>query len=121
MKKNLIIILSALFLLPLSLQAKPNKTLRIQALDNEQVKVWQTIIYPAKHETLPMHRHEVDRVVIALDEGTLKITNDKGKVSYFKLEKNKAYFLKKDKGQTLHQDENISGHPIRVFVVELKP
>ena len=67
-----------------------------------------------------MHRHDYDRVLVALSNGTLKITNNKGDVHYLKLKKNKAYYLPKDPMDELHQDENITQHPITVMVIELK-
>lgn len=67
-----------------------------------------------------MHRHEYNRVVVAFDNGTLKITNDKGNVHYLRLEKEKAYYLTKDVLGELHVDKNISQHPIKVLVIELK-
>lgn len=67
-----------------------------------------------------MHRHDYDRVIVALSNGLLKITNDKGKTHYLKLEKNKAYYLTKDPLHELHKDENMTKHPITVMVIELK-
>jgi beta-alanine degradation protein BauB len=99
--------------------AEPSLTQRIPLLSNEKVTVWKTIVYPNKNQTLKMHRHEHDRVVVALTDGTFKITNDKGKTHYLKLEKDKAYFLTKDIPGEFHQDENMTNHPIRVIVVEL--
>jgi hypothetical protein len=55
-----------------------------------------------------------------LSHGTLKITNNKGDVHYLTLQKNKAYYLPKDPMDELHQDENITKHPITVMVIELK-
>lgn len=95
-------------------------TTRIPQFSNEQVAIWETIIYPTKNQVLKMHRHEQDRVVVAFDNGLLKITNDKGKVHYLKLKKNKAYYLSKDLPNELHNDENLSSHPIKVLVMELK-
>lgn len=100
--------------------AESLKTTRIPQFSNEEVTVWQTIIYPHKTEVLKMHRHEHNRVLIALNSGVLKITNDAGKVHYLKLAKDHAYYLSKDIPNELHSDENLSQHPIKVIVVELK-
>lgn len=86
---------------------------------NEKVSVWETVIYPRKNQVLKMHRHEHDRVVVAFNDGILKITNDKGKVHYLKLQKNKSYYLTKDVPNELHNDENISGHAVKVLVIEV--
>ncbi len=95
-------------------------TTRIPQFSNHQAEVWKTIIYPSESQTLTMHRHHHDRVLVALSDGLLKITNDKGVVHYMKLKKNKAYYLKKDPPDELHQDENITKHPIAVMIIELK-
>lgn len=95
-------------------------TKRISQFANEKVAVWETIIYPSKKETLKMHRHEYDRVLVALTDGLLKITNDQGKVHYLKLTKNKSYYLTKDVPNELHNDQNLSTHPVKVLVIELK-
>lgn len=94
-------------------------TQRIPQFTNEKVAVWETIIYPESGQVLKMHRHEHDRVVVALDSGELKITNDKKQTHFLKLVKNKAYYLSKDVPGEMHSDENISKHPIRVMVIEL--
>lgn len=100
--------------------AETTTTKRIPQLSNHRVNVWQTIIYPTKLHTLTMHRHDYDRVVVALSSGTLKVTNDKGKIHYLKLEKGKSYYLTKDPANQLHSDENISPNRIKVVVIELK-
>lgn len=117
-------IMHALFLAVLLLgativQAQPQATHRVDQFSNDKVKVWKTIIYPASGQVLPMHRHDHDRVLVALSDGLLKITNDKGAVHYLKLEKNKAYYLTKDLPNELHNDENMSKHAVKVMVVEL--
>ena len=111
------LLIGSLFLIS-TLQA--HETTRVTQFSNEQVHVWKTVIYPSAKQALKMHRHEYDRVMIALDDGLLKITNDKGKVHYLKFTKNKAYFLAKDVANELHRDENMTGHPIQVMIVELQ-
>jgi len=95
-------------------------TARTSEFSNDKTNVWKTIIYPESNQALSMHRHDYDRVIVALSNGVLKITSDKEKVSYLKLKKNKAYYLKKDSPHELHKDENITKHPIIVMVIELK-
>lgn len=106
-------------ILSTSLHALGQSTKRIDQFANDRVKVWKTIIYPSSGQVLPMHRHDHDRVLVALTDGTLKITNNNGKVHYLKLKKDKAYYLTKDIADELHNDENISNHPIKVMVIEL--
>jgi hypothetical protein len=109
-----------LLLVPQARSTEADVTTRIPQFSNERVIVWETIIYPnAKHQ-LPMHRHDQDRVLVSFDEGTLKITNDKGQTHYLKLEKNNAYYLTKDVPGELHTDENMTNHPIKVLVITLK-
>ncbi|MBP6918759.1 MAG: hypothetical protein KBB94_07580 [Legionellaceae bacterium] len=95
-------------------------THRIHQFENSKVAVWETIVYPSKQQILSMHRHERDRVVVALTDGTLKIENDKGKIHYLHLKKDHSYYLSKDVLNELHSDQNVSGHTIKVIVVELK-
>jgi len=108
------------FLSSMNSYAAVKETVRIPQLSNEKVAVWTTVIYPSKEQILKMHRHENDRVVVALDSGVIKVVNNKGKEHFLKLEKDKAYYLNKDVPGELHTDENMSKHPIRVLVIELK-
>lgn len=95
-------------------------THRITQFSNDHVSVWKTIIYPSSNDSLEMHRHDHDRVVVALTDGLLKVTNDKGQVHYVKLVKDKAYYLTKNIPNELHSDQNVSSHPVKVMVIELK-
>lgn len=101
-----------------AVQAQATK--RIEQFSNNKVAVWETLVYPSAKQKLAMHRHDHDRVVIALTDGLLKITNDKGASHYWKLEKDKAYYLSKDNENELHTDENMTDQVIKVMVVELK-
>ncbi|MDR3501079.1 MAG: hypothetical protein P4L79_00675 [Legionella sp.] len=112
--------LTVLIFMLISYLAHANSTQRIPMLANDKVQVWKTLIYPNKEQILAMHRHEHNRVVVALDSGKLKVTNNKGEVHYLELEKDQAYYLHKDVPGELHTDENVSDHPIKVIVVELK-
>lgn len=121
MIRNKVAMVSVFFILAsTNIHAGIQKTKRIDQFSNEAVHVWKTVIYPNKAQLLKMHRHDSNRVVVALDSGLLKITNDKNETHYLKLEKNKAYYLAKDKPYELHSDENVSHDPIKVMVIELK-
>lgn len=100
-------------------QAKMESTQRTVQFSNGKVNVWKTIIYPTSGQSLAMHRHEHDRVLVALSDGLLKITNNKGKTHYLKFAKDKAYYLTKDVPNELHNDENVTNHAIKVMVIEL--
>lgn len=117
---KLSVIVMMVFLNVNLVNAKELTTKRVQQFENDKVNVWQTIIYPSQQQILKMHRHEFDRVLVSFSNGVLKVTNNKGKVHYLKLEKDKAYYLKKDIAGELHTDENIGKHFIKVLVVELK-
>lgn len=120
--RQLVNVASTLFLSLLAgmVMADTPQTGRLQEFTNNQVNVWQTIIYPTHSQVLKLHRHEFNRVVVAFDSGILKITNDKGKSHFLTLAKDHAYFLPKDIPGELHSDENISQSPIKVMVIEVK-
>lgn len=120
MKKQLITLLICTLLNGIITTAYAQSTARIPQFSNDKANVWKTIIYPTSTQVLTMHRHDYDRVIVALSNGLLKITNNKGKIHYLKLEKNKAYYLTKDPLNELHKDENMTQHSIAVMVIELK-
>ena len=94
-------------------------TNRVSEFKNDQVSVWKTTIYPGTKNILKMHRHDHDRIVVALDKGLIRITSKKGKMHYLHLQKNKSYYFKRDPMQEYHTDENLSPHPIHFIVIEL--
>jgi hypothetical protein len=67
-----------------------------------------------------MHRHDYDRVIVALTDGNLKITNNNGEVHYLRIKKGESYYLQKNPINELHMDENMTNHPISVVVIEVK-
>jgi len=97
--------------------ARRSQTL-IPQLENDQVRVWKTVLAP--HERLGMHRHEHGRVVVALKGGTMTIPHDDGGSHQLVLETGKAYWLDADPPGKLHGDANDSDRPIEVMVVELQ-
>lgn len=120
MKKQFIVLIAFVSLITMgNSQAQTQVTKRIPQFSNDQVNVWKTVIYPTSKQVLTMHRHEHNRIVVALSNGLLKITNDKGKIHYLRLEKNKAYYLAKDTPNELHKDENVTHQPIKVMVIEI--
>jgi len=94
------------------------QTKRIPQFSNKQVNVWETIISPK--QPLRMHHHRYNRVVIALDSGTLKVIPKRGRSHLLRLKKDRAYWLPRDRKGKLHADQNISEHPIKVIVIEIK-
>ena len=116
MRLFLIIVIA---LLSTNLFANSN-TKRTGILSNQQVSIWETTIYPSAKQMLKSHRHDLDRVVVALTDGSLKVTNNKGKTHILQLKKDMAYFLPKDAPGELHTDENIGHQPLKVIVIELR-
>ena len=94
------------------------QTQRIPQFDNEDVKVWRSVIAP--NGPLTMHRHEHPRVIVALNGGTISIVEDNGKSEAHVWETGKAYWLPANAPNTVHADVNQGDQPIEVMVVELK-
>lgn len=95
-----------------------HSTHRELQFENEQVRVWKTVIMP--HQPLKMHRHDANRVVVGLKGGSLMKIEEMGETSELKFETGKAYWLTQDPPGTLHADVNESDEPIEVMVIEIK-
>jgi beta-alanine degradation protein BauB len=93
-------------------------TQRIVQFENDDVKVWKSIVVP--HAPLTMHRHEHGRVIIALKGGTMKIVEQSGTSEAHVWETGRAYWLPPNAPGTMHADVNAGDQPIEVMVVELK-
>lgn len=94
------------------------KTYREFQFENEQVKVWKTVITP--NSPLSMHRHDKSRVVVGLKGGVLRKIEENGTESNLVFETGKAYWLTEDPPGELHGDINESNEPIEVMVIEFK-
>ena len=100
-------------------QGATSVTQRIPQFENDQVKVWKSIIMP--NQPLTQHRHEHGRSLIALTDGQVDVVDKDGKVKNSMIwERGKAYWLDADPPVVTHADVNRSGKPIEVIVVELK-
>jgi quercetin dioxygenase-like cupin family protein len=93
-------------------------TQRIPQLENEDVKVWKSVVLP--NQPLVMHRHDHPRVIIALAGGTMKIVEQGGASEEQVWETGKAYWLPANAPGTQHADVNAGDKPIEVMVVELE-
>ena len=94
-------------------------TRREPQFENDQVRVWKSIIMPK--QPLSLHRHEKGRALIALKGGQLKVVNKDGKAIHtYDWESGKAYWLDADPPGQMHGDLNDTSAPIEVIVVELK-
>lgn len=121
MKKVLSIVIGACLSAQLAWSSESiplQKTHRVPQFENEQVKVWKTVIMP--NQPLQMHRHDRARVVVGLKGGTLRKIQEDGSGSDLVFETGKAYFLEADPLDELHGDINESNEPIEVMVIEFK-
>jgi len=87
--------------------------------ENDQMKVWKSIVMP--NQPLTYHRHDHGRAIIALTDGRLKVVDRSGKVlDTYTWTKGKAYWLGVDPPGQMHADVNDTSTPLEVMVVELK-
>lgn len=93
-------------------------TQRIPQFENEDVKVWKSIVMP--HSPLTLHRHDHPRVIIALSGGTMNIVTENGPTESNVWETGKAYWLPANPPNTRHADVNAGDKPIEVMVVEFE-
>ena len=93
------------------------RTERAPQFENEEVKVWKSVVYP--NEPLVMHRHDHPRVIVALKGGTMEIVDQSGTRESHVWETGKAYWLPANPPNTQHADVNKGDGPIEVMVVEL--
>jgi beta-alanine degradation protein BauB len=99
-------------------QEAPAKTQRIPQFENEDVKVWKSIVMP--NAPLTMHHHDHPRVIIALSGGTMKLVDSTGTSETHVWDTGKAYWLPANPPNTTHADVNTGDKPIEVMVVELE-
>lgn len=97
----------------------PSQTNRIPQFETDDVAVWKTTINPK--DPLKMHRHDNKRIVVALTDVDLTVTNDQGgKSSAYHWPKGTAHLLEADKPGELHVDVNETDHPMEVMVIQFK-
>ncbi len=114
---GLVLILLA-SLAPVRSQQKITRTERFPQFENDDVKVWKSVV--TADAPLTMHRHEHGRVIIALRGGTMKIVEQGGASEQHVWETGKAYWLPPNAPNTMHADVNAGKEPIEVMVVEMK-
>jgi beta-alanine degradation protein BauB len=100
------------------IHSQQTTTQRFPQFDNEDVKVWRSIVLP--NQPLTMHRHDHPRVIIPLRGGTMKLVPSTGAVEIHNWEVGKAYWLPANPPNTTHADVNGGTDPIEVMVVELE-
>lgn len=99
-------------------QQGTSQTQRFPQFENQEVKVWRSVVMP--NAPLAMHRHDHPRVLIALSGGTMRIVEQNGATEEHVWETGKAYWLPSNPPNTMHADVNAGNKPIEVMVVELK-
>jgi beta-alanine degradation protein BauB len=85
------------------------QTGRTPQFENDEVKVWKSVILP--NAPPPLHRHEHPRVLIALAGGTMKIVGQDGSSEAHDWQTGKSYWLPANPPGTLHTDVNAGGKP----------
>ena len=100
-------------------QQQAQASRREPQFENDDMKVWKSIIMPK--QPLTLHRHEHGRALVALTDGQLKVVDKDGKqLNVYNLTKGTAMWLGVDPPGQMHADVNPSSKPIEVIVVELK-
>ena len=103
---------------PIHQAATPTQTGRTPQFENDDVKVWRSLIQPGT--PLPLHRHDHPRVIVALRGGTMNIIDADGTKEVHPWETNHAYWLPAMPPGHTHQDANAGTEPIEVMVIELE-
>ena len=100
-------------------QSQTSQTRREPQFENENVRVWKSIIMP--NQPLSLHRHDFGRTIVVLKGGALDIVDGAGKtMKIMQWETGKAYWLDKDPVGEQHGDLNRGPAPIEVIVVEMR-
>jgi beta-alanine degradation protein BauB len=100
-------------------QQQATGTRREPQFENENVRVWKSIIMP--NQPLSLHRHEFGRTIVALKGGTLDVVDGKNQtLQQMTWESGKAYWLGPDPAGQQHGDLNRGKEPIEVIVVEMR-
>lgn len=106
------------FLLTASIFASEETTYRVLQFENEEVRVWKTVIAPL--QPLNMHRDDLPRLVIPLKGGDYKKIEEDGSTSIIHFVTGETLYFPPDPPLQLHAGINESPEPIEVIVVELK-
>ncbi|MBS1800706.1 MAG: hypothetical protein JSS95_12875 [Acidobacteria bacterium] len=100
------------------LAAQQTVTQRFPQFENDDVKVWKSVIAPGT--PLPPHHHDHGRVIIPIEGGTIDVVQQNGPTEHHVWEAGKAYWLPVNAPGTTHTDVNVGKKPVVVVVVELK-
>ena len=116
---TLTVVLAGTVALATFAQAQASQTRREPQFENENVRVWKSIIMP--NQPLALHRHEFGRTIVVLKGGALDIVDASGRtMKTLQWETGQAYWLDKDPAGEQHGDMNRGAGPIEVIVVEMR-
>jgi hypothetical protein len=116
---KIVLLVPALLLTAIALTPQQQaQTQRIPQFENDNVKVWRSVVVP--NAPLTMHRHDHGRVIIPIVGGTMKIVTQGGASETHQWDTGTAYWLGSNAPNELHADVNAGTKPIEVMVVELK-
>lgn len=82
--------------------------------ENSQVRVVRVKMAP--HRAVPLHEHQLDRVVVYLTDQRTRITSADGKAETAEHKAGEASWG----GPAKHREENLTGSPFEAIVVEVK-
>ena len=100
-------------------QQQASQSRREPQFENEDVRVWKSIVLP--NQPLALHRHDHGRTIVALKGGTMEVVDGKGQTKKKMVwESGKAYWLGVDPAGEQHADLNRGPEPIEVMVVEMR-
>ena len=115
--KKIVLLVPSILLTAIALTPQ-QATQRIPQFENDDVKVWRSVVVP--NSPLTMHRHDHGRVIIPIVGGTMKIVTQAGGSETHQWDIGKAYWLPSNPPNELHADVNAGKTTIEVMVVELK-
>src|SRR5262245_55864441 len=84
-------------------------------IDNDQARI--LVVSSPPDMKNPLHKHDMNRVMIYLDAGTMTLTDPNGKVETLNFKAGEALWSPTG---GLHTSLNVSGHAVRIVEVELK-
>jgi beta-alanine degradation protein BauB len=100
-------------------QQQAQQSRREPQFENDQLRVWKSIIMPG--QPLALHRHEHGRALVSLNGGELRVVDKDNKVlDTYKLKAGTATWLGADPPGQMHADVNPGTTPVEVIVVQLQ-
>jgi quercetin dioxygenase-like cupin family protein len=84
-------------------------------IDNDHARI--LVVSSPPDVKTPLHKHDMNRVMIYLDAGKMTLTDPNGKVETLNFKAGEALW---SPAGGLHTSLNVSGHAVRIVEVELK-